>query len=528
MTDSLYTTTTNSSGLFSLTGIAAGTYTLSQVLQSGFEQTQPVSSGTYTITVASGQTVTGENFGDHATAAIGGVVFNDLNGDGSLESGEPGLSGWTVQLLNSANTVIASATTPAGGSYSFAGLLPGSYTVQVVSQTGYVASSSSSVSVTDDNGQTDTVNFGEFVPVAVSGEVFGDINGDGTLESGESGLSGWTVHLINTSNQVVQTTSTGTGGGFSFTGVGPGTYTIEAVQQAGYVASTSPVIETPTSGTNISGLDLGEFQTVTIGGEVYNDLDDSGTLQANDPGLSGWTVNLLNSANQVVQTATTGSGGDYSFTGVGPGTYTVADVLQPGYVQTAPAAGSFSVPTTSGANVSGDNFGAIQGAQLSVTGLAVSPASLQSGSSLVVSWDDTNAGNSAITTSFIDHVTITNLTTGQILGVADVPYDVDARGRLNAGSSAAQQYAFRLPDGYPGVGNIQFTVTADEYDAVSGGLGISGRTTTITSNSTLAPYADLAPGNISATGDRHPRPDRHRHMDRFQPRQCGDSLPLDR
>ena len=54
--------------------------------------------------------------------------------------------------------------------------------------------------------------------------------------------------------------------------------------------------------------------------------------------------------------------------------------------------------------------------------------------------------------------------------MADVPYNVTTRGRLNVGASAAQQYAFTLPNGNPGVGNIQFTVTADAYDAVSGGL----------------------------------------------------------
>ena len=58
-------------------------------------------------------------------------MFNDLNGDGTLESGEPGLKGWTVNLLNSASQVITTATTAANGSYSFTSLLPGTYIVQV-------------------------------------------------------------------------------------------------------------------------------------------------------------------------------------------------------------------------------------------------------------------------------------------------------------------------------------------------------------------------------------------------------------
>jgi len=493
-TNSTYTTTTNASGLFSMTGIAAGTYTLSEVVQPGFVQTQPASPGTYTITVSSGQTVTGEDFGDHPTASIGREVFNDLNGDGTLENGEPGLSGWTVNLLNSSNTIIGTATTVTGGTYSFTSLLPGTYTVRVVSQFGYVASSAASVTVTDDNGQADTVNFGEFVPVTISGEVYSDATG--------AGLSGWTVDLVN-STQTVQTT-TGSDGSFSFTNVGPGTYTVEAVQQAGYVASPGPLTETPTSGTNISGLELGESQTVAISGEVFNDLNDSGILNSNDPGLVGWTVNLVNGSDQIVKTAITDSNGEYSFTGVGPGTYTIADVLQPGFVQTAPASGSFTVTTASGVNVAAENFGALEAKLLSVTGLSVTPSNLQSGTDLVVRWNDTNAGNSPIAASFTDHVTITNTTTGQVLGVADIPFDVNTRGRIDAGATAAQQYAFQLPNGNPGVGNIEFTVTADDYDAISGGLSAAGRTASITVASTLADYADLAPSNISAPATAAP------------------------
>ncbi len=154
-TNSSYTTTTSAGGLFSLTGIAGGTYTLSEVPQPGFDLTQPASPGTYTITVASGQTVSGEDFGNHPTAAVGGVVFNDLNGDGTLENGEPGLSGWTVNLLSGSSQVIASATTGSAGNYSFTSLLPATYMVQVVAQSGYVASSAASVAIADGNGQAE-------------------------------------------------------------------------------------------------------------------------------------------------------------------------------------------------------------------------------------------------------------------------------------------------------------------------------------------------------------------------------------
>ena len=61
----------------------------------------------------------------------------------------------------------------------------------------------------------------------------------------------------------------GTGGAFTIPNVGPGSWTLEVVQQTGYVATNSPVTITPTSGTNITGQDLGEFQTIAISGEVF-------------------------------------------------------------------------------------------------------------------------------------------------------------------------------------------------------------------------------------------------------------------
>ncbi len=75
--------------------------------------------------------------------------------------------------------------------------------------------------------------------------------------------------------------------------------------------------------------------------------------------------------------------------------YTITEVLQTGYVQTAPASGGISITTASGTNLTAENFGVIQAALLTVTGLAVTPSSLQSGTSLVVSWKDTNGGNVA-------------------------------------------------------------------------------------------------------------------------------------
>ena len=56
-----------------------------------------------------------------------------------------------------------------------------------------------------------------------------------------------------------------------------------------------------------------------------------------EPGLPGWTIDLLDSAGAIVATTVTDANGNYSFTDVGPGTYTVQEELQPGWIQTSPA-----------------------------------------------------------------------------------------------------------------------------------------------------------------------------------------------
>ena len=124
---------------------------------------------------------------------------------------------------------------------------------------------------------------------------------------------------------------------------------------------------------------------------------------------------------------------------------------------------------------------------------------LQSGENLIVEWDDTNTGTAAAAGSFYDQVTITNTTTGQQLASSVVHYNATTLGNLAAGASAPEQYAFRLPDGLAGVGSIQFTVTSDEYNAVSTPQGEPNKTASVTEPSTLAPYPDLQVQNLAVS-----------------------------
>lgn len=64
-------------------------------------------------------------------ASLGDYVWHDLDRDGVQESGEPGIPGITVKLLNAAGAVLATDVTDANGLYGFNNLVAGNYIVMV-------------------------------------------------------------------------------------------------------------------------------------------------------------------------------------------------------------------------------------------------------------------------------------------------------------------------------------------------------------------------------------------------------------
>ena len=149
---------------------------------------------------------------------------------------------------------------------------------------------------------------------------------------------------------------------------------------------------------------------------------------------------------------------------------------------------------------------------LQVANLAVSPTASLSGGQVTVTWNDMNSGNGNLNQSFNDHVKVVNTATGQTLVDSDDFYDVTQPGGVIpiGGSSSQRHYAFTLPDGDPGVGTLQITVTTD-YDNLFL-TSASGHSASITTTSTLGNYPDLqvsrAGGEPGGAPDRRPG-DRH-------------------
>jgi photosystem II stability/assembly factor-like uncharacterized protein len=198
---------------------------------------------------------------------ITGHVFTDTNGNGKFDTGEPVFPGVTVEVLDqNTNAIIASTTTDANGFYQFRSLQAGNYkVVALFNANGFVQTTAEPTTLaTFTETSTATVDLGYFQPGSISGFKYLDLNGDGTRESNEPGLGGFTIQLLNggtvspggilTGGTVIASMVTASDGSFSFTNLGPavlngvanpagGPYYLREVQKPGYVA-TSPAAGT--------------------------------------------------------------------------------------------------------------------------------------------------------------------------------------------------------------------------------------------------------------------------------------------
>ncbi len=97
-------------------------------------------------------------------------------------------------------------------------------------------------------------------------------------------------------------------------------------------------------------------QTGSISGMKFNDKNGNGQKDSGEPGLPNWTISLFNGS--ATTTTTTDINGNYAFSNLPAGNYTVSEVQQNGWMQTFPAPpGTYSVNLSAGQNVIGENFG---------------------------------------------------------------------------------------------------------------------------------------------------------------------------
>ncbi len=337
---------TGDRGDYHFENVLPRSYVVRAVTPLGWQATSPGSDG-YDVSLEFGQGVNDLDFGFvFLGSTIGGVVYEDANGNGRRDALEKGLADFTVSLdINADGDKDLVGMTDDEGRFFFTGLEEGTYDVLIAGRAGWTVTTDEAVLRKIEGIQIiEDVEFGVFAEAGISGAVFADANGNQNRDPGETNLPGWLVLLDLDSDGSVDSEMTSNSAGFSFDDVPAGTHRLRVVDQPGWsrtvpggVGSYEIVIQ---SGSQAENVLFGvNDRRGSITGTKFYDRNADGIRQASEVGLAGWTIFADLDDDEVLDAdeprAVTDASGHYDLRVVA-GEYVIREVPQNGWVQTYP------------------------------------------------------------------------------------------------------------------------------------------------------------------------------------------------
>jgi len=305
-------------------------------------------------------------------ATIGNFVWDDLNGNGIQDPGEPGIAGVSVTLVRpnaDGTSQTYQTTTDASGHYTLSAPPSGAtgYTVTFQIPTGMVATApnqgtpgndsvidatGTATGVTGVGGQANNdIDAGFYTPSNISGVAWTDSNHDGIMDDGEPLAPGVTLTISGTDGTgtpVSQTTTTDATGAYQFL--------VPPSGGSGYVV-------TVTTPANTALTDQGKGTkgtSPTIGSDVDPATGTSGTITVTSGDATVVNAGLVGSNLVVTKTANPSSG-----TAVKPGDTVTYQLTFSNPAPAAPAAVAYV----------DDLSGVIDDATVAMAGIGVTPPS---------------------------------------------------------------------------------------------------------------------------------------------------------
>ena len=367
----------NVDGKLTFTGLRPNTYTVfvdrgtfSITLQDqggtvfdGVDSDIDPTTGQVSVTLVSGERDTSIGAGLYLPATIQSFVWNDLNGDGIQDVGEPGIVGVGAIITRSItgdSVAGGSAISDANGIITFDPVGQDVFDITYTPPAGsnYLATyqnvggddtldsdvnpSTLVSTVSTTKGQTlDNADAGFYIAASINPFfVFNDLDGDGIRDADEPGIDGVTVELYTpkclTPENVVScdplaTTATNNGTAI-FSDLRPGSYLIRVLSPGdGFLVSPANQGGNEQFDSDINGFGIATFNVISgsvltsqAAGYyevsfiqdfyVWYDINEDGIQQANEPGVFNTEVQVrFEGSNEIVQRGLTNNVGRITF-----------------------------------------------------------------------------------------------------------------------------------------------------------------------------------------------------------------------
>ena len=405
------TTTTDTNGNYSFSGLAAGSYVIVVVpptlLNNVWTETVESTGGTGSlnnqipVTVAAGAISGAHSFGytQSSTSTIGDTLYFDLDSDGLQDATEDGIPNVTVWLYtdvdrdgtidDGVDTIYATDVSDASGNYLFSAVPAGSYVVKV--------------DTSDPDFPTNVTPTGDadLAAASIGDFIWLDSNGNGAFNAGEDGIPGVVVNLyadtdgsgtLNGGDELVAATITNVNGNYLFTGLPAGGYFVDVDETT--LPSSSLAITTTDPATTLITLanSLSTTQVLTadagyspstnfsIGNRLWHDVDNDGVQDPGESGIPYVDVVVTNGTGTGCPSGcrvTTDENGYWIVTGLTNGTFTVnVDDTDPDFPRDFTLSTGSTDPrgiTVAGADLTNVDFG------YRYTGAGTSPTGTISG-----------------------------------------------------------------------------------------------------------------------------------------------------
>jgi uncharacterized surface anchored protein len=301
------TVTTDEDGFYQVCDLLPGSYTVCEELQEGWRNLTPLCVDVEIVD----DNVDGVNFTNELERfCIDGYKLDETG---------LGLENWNITITDEFEDFVT-VTTDEDGFYQVCGLLPGNYTVCEELKEGWLNLTAICVDVEIVDENVNGVNFtNELQRFCIDGY---------KLDETGFGLEDWNIIVRDESGAIVGDEMTDEDGYYQVCDLLPGNYTVCEELKEGWLNLTAICVDVEVFDGNVNGVNFtNELQRFCIDG--YK-LDETGL------GLDDWNIIVKDESGAIVGDVMTDEDGYYQVCDLLPGSYTVCEELQGGWMNLTP------------------------------------------------------------------------------------------------------------------------------------------------------------------------------------------------